>query len=48
MWKRKLQSPERLSKTWIEIGHCVAQFFTRHGYFKVKLDSFKKYPPPFC
>lgn len=32
---------ERLSKTWFEVDHCVAQFFTGYGNFNSKSYSLK-------
>lgn len=39
---------DRLSKKWLEIDHCVAQFLTGHGNFKAKLYSFQLVPSPYC
>lgn len=39
---------DRLSKTWLEIDHCVSQFLTGHGNFKCKLFSFKLVESPAC
>lgn len=39
---------ERMSRTWLEVDHCVAQFLTGHGNFKSKLHSFKLVDSPLC
>lgn len=39
---------ERLSRTWLEVDHCVNQFLTGHSNFKSKLHSFKLVDSTLC
>ncbi|CAB3240749.1 unnamed protein product [Arctia plantaginis] len=39
---------ERLSRIWLEVDLCVAQFLTGHGNFKSKLYPFKLVESPLC